>query len=110
MNTYNPDRWVVLEFEFLDVTSGETEIVQKVFAGWYGGYAGSDSWKLNSGITEIWIDGDRYEFAGSSGSVYQCHKNGYGMSSYMTTIYSRWLKIAEQQNLKIRLLELEEIK
>ena len=44
-----PDKWVVLKIEH------EGNIIYKVFASWYGGYLGSDSWKLNSGIKDIEI-------------------------------------------------------
>jgi hypothetical protein len=37
---------------------------------------------MNSGITAIRDCGDHYEFDGSSGSVYSCHKNCYGTSAY----------------------------
>ena len=43
---------------------------------------GSDSWKLNSGITSLKEEGDYYLFSGSSGSLYKCHKNSWGTSGY----------------------------
>ena len=48
MSTYTPDLWVILEFKEKD----SEEVNRKVLASWYGGYAGSDSWKLSSGITK----------------------------------------------------------
>ena len=54
-----------------------------MFASWYGGYSGADSWKMNSGITRvIKRDDGCLEFAGESGSVYICHENCWGMSGY----------------------------
>ena len=67
---YNkPDNWVVVKVD---------EDFYKVLAGWSGGYLDGDSWRLNSGISEVKDDGDYWLFIGASGSVYQCHKKGYG--------------------------------
>lgn len=85
MNEYKPDRWVVLE-----VNNGE-EVINKVFAGWYGGFGGSDSWKLNSGNVKEEEFDDRWEFTGYSGSVYVCYKSCYGMSGYMGVVLTFWL-------------------
>jgi hypothetical protein len=105
MSTYTPDVWVVLEL----VSPNET--IQKVFAGWYGGYAGSNSWKLNSGITQIrkTLDG-WYEFDGYSGSTYRCHENNYHMSSLMQGILSNWQKQADETGkYQIRIISLEDV-
>lgn len=76
MSDYTPDRWVVVK-----ITTAK-ERLYKVFASWSGGYAGSDSWKMNSGITQAHLVNDRWEFTGYSGSVYSCHCEGYGTNSY----------------------------
>lgn len=89
MSTYTPDRWEVLEFQ-----RGGDEPVYKVFAGWYGGYCGTDSWQLNSGIVKVVDLGDTYEFHGTSGSVYTCHKGFQSMSGYMLNVYGNWLNQA----------------
>ena len=76
MSDYTPDRWVIVKI----VTPNER--LYKVFASWSGGYGGSDSWKMNSGITHATLVDDCWEFAGYSGSVYSCHKDGYGTNGY----------------------------
>jgi hypothetical protein len=76
MSEYHPDKWVVIK-----ITGPEIKLY-KVFACWYGGYAGSDSWKLNSGITRATFRDNCYEFDGHSGSVYTCHKSAYGTNGY----------------------------
>ena len=76
MSDYRPDRWVIVKI----VTA--TECLYKVFASWGAGYGGSDSWKMNSGITHARLVDDRWEFAGYSGSVYSCHREGYGTNGY----------------------------
>jgi hypothetical protein len=90
MRTYTPDCWVMLKF-----TSDKYPTTYKILAGWYGGYLNGDSWKLNSGITEI-VDNDTfYSFKGSSGSVYDCHKQCYRMSGYVSSVFANFV---EQMN------------
>jgi hypothetical protein len=107
MSEYTPDTWVVLEFN----APGFEKPLQKVFAGWYGGFAGSNSWKLNSGITEVRIDDQgHYEFDGYSGSTYYCHANNYRMSGLMHGVLASWLKQAnERGDTTIRVLNIDEI-
>jgi hypothetical protein len=76
MSDYQPDRWLVVKI----VTPKEQ--LYKVFATWSGGYGGSDSWQMNSGITRATMVGDSWEFEGYSGSVYSCHKDAYGTNGY----------------------------
>ena len=104
MNEYTPDRWIVLEF-----THGD-KVTRKMFGGWYGGYTGGDSWKLNSGITGVRITDGLYEFEGASGSTYFCHLNNYGMSGFQIGILAHWVRqAAERTDFKIRELKLDEI-
>lgn len=105
MSAYIPDRWIVLEFDY----SGE--IIRKVFAGWYGGFANGDSWKLNSGITKVIDDVKTFTFEGYSGSSYICNKESYGMSGYMSSILDSWYKqIAEEKvDCTLKIIPFEEI-
>ncbi len=72
MSDYTPDRWLVVKI------TTDKEMLYKVFACWYGGLGGSDSWQFNSGIVKVELADNYYEFHGHSGSVYRCHKNCYG--------------------------------
>jgi hypothetical protein len=93
---YTPDRWIVLQ-----INNG-TEVINKVFAGWYGGYLDGESWKLNSGNVKEEEFDDRWEFTGYSGSVYICYKSAFGMSAYMDGILAGWLNaITEPASIKI---------
>ena len=76
---YIPDNWVVIK----------TPQCYKVLAGWSGGYLDADEWRLNSGITGCHMekDGDYYFFNGSSGSVYRCHKDSYGLRTNNAYIF-----------------------
>lgn len=80
MNEYNPDRWVILKL------TNNQKIFYKVLGVWFGGYLQGDSWRVNSGITKVELDGDVYKFYGRSGSVYICNKNNYGMTVLMASI------------------------
>lgn len=77
-----PDRWIVITF-----TGDDGVTCDRVLAGWVGGYLGSDSWQLNSGIERVEDCGDYYLFHGFSGSVYKCFKAYYGMTAYTSTIF-----------------------
>lgn len=83
MYVYNPDAWIMVK---LIPTDESKKPHYRIFATWRGSYLTGDSWKLNSGITEVKDKGDYYEFHGSSGSVYECHKKLYGMSAYTSNI------------------------
>jgi hypothetical protein len=76
----------------------------KVFAGWYGGYAGSDSWKLSSGIEKSIEHDDYYEIHNNSGSVYKCYKTLIGQSIYMHSIFSQFKENCEKNNASFCLL------
>ena len=79
---YYPDRYLVVK-----ITNGD-KFHYRVFASWYGGFAGSDSWKMNSGIESVVFENDVYKFLGSSGSVYCCHRETWGYSSYSLGVLS----------------------
>lgn len=98
MSDYRPDRWLILRIH------ATGQIIYKVFASWSGGYAGSDSWKLNSGITRATLVGDSWEFDGSSGSVYSCHKDSYGTNGYGGHVLQGLLDKAEKQGVEIDVL------
>jgi hypothetical protein len=75
---YCPDRWSVIKIDLKETE----ETLYKVFANWVGGYAGTDEWKLNSGITRVTKDKNLLLFEGHSGSVYACNEHSYGMTAY----------------------------
>jgi hypothetical protein len=99
MSDYTPDRWVIVK-----ITTPK-EHLYKVFASWYGGYGGSDSWKMNSGITRATLVKDHWEFDGSSGSVYSCHKDYYGTNGYGGSVLSNMIGQAQDQGIEIEVLD-----
>jgi hypothetical protein len=91
MSDYTPDRWVVVKI------TTDKEPLYKVFACWYGGYAGSDSWQMNSGIKSVEEDETHFMFNGYSGSVYRCHKNTYGTSGYGGGVLQNFIDKADNK-------------
>jgi len=87
---YTPDRWVVIKITAPNV------LLYKVFACWYGGYGGSDSWKINSGITKVTEKDNQYLFEGYSGSVYGCYKDSYGANFYGSSVLNGFIEEASK--------------
>ena len=102
MSEYRPDRWVVVK-----ITAHNSAPIYKVFACWYGGWAGADSWKLNSGITRVTLEGNVYSFEGSSGSVYECHKDIYGTNMYGQGVLNNLIDRIEKVDGKCEILPVE---
>ena len=88
MSEYTPDCWVVIE-----IAADDTK-VQRILSSWYGGFAGSNSWRLSSGITGVEELEDSYIIKNESGSIYTCYKRRYGMSSYTAGILEDFKKQA----------------
>lgn len=105
MSTYNPDRWALLYVKYPD----EPEEVVRVYSGNYGGFAGSNTWKLSSEVEVTEVEGDLMKFTTASGSVYTCHKNCYGMSGYMAGVYESIYKDGTDRGIAIRLVTYEEL-
>lgn len=83
---YIPDRWVIIKIPQADGT-----VWKKVAASWYGGYVGTDWWKISSNIE--WIDEsqeDRYIFHNLSGSEYHCKKSLYGMGVLLANVLHQY--------------------
>ena len=99
MSEYNPDKWVIVK-----ISSDKGTPIYKVFACWYGGWSGSDSWKLNSGITEVSLEGYVYSFSGASGSVYECHKDTYGTNMYGSGVLNNMIDNAAKHGISIEIL------
>ena len=86
MRTYTPDCWVIVE-----ISGSEVEMTyHRVLAGWYGGFAAGDSWKLSSGITKIVESDGAWEVHNESGSIYQCAKSAQRLSGYTQSIYASY--------------------
>ena len=94
MSDYTPDLWVIVE-----INSPEHGKIRKVLGSWYGGFAGSDEWRMNSGIEEVVDQGEYYDVIGYSGSIYKCYKNRVGWSSYANRVYNNMKTELEKNNM-----------
>ena len=101
MSEYTPDKWLIVKI----TDTNKNESHYRVFACWYGGYLGSDSWKMNSGITKVTEAGDYYFFEGSSGSVYNCRKDCYGANGYGSNVLSGLIKRGAEEGTLIAVLD-----
>lgn len=79
---YFPDNWVVIKIKGDDPH-------YRVLAGWSGGYLDGDSWRMNSGVTKVTLEGNHFKFWGSSGSCYVCHKDSYMLRMNNAHIWNR---------------------
>ena len=94
---YCPDKWLVIK-----ITERATSKVHyRVFATWHGGYMGSDSWKLNSGIVTVTEETNSFNFNGDSGSVYNCAKHSYSTTAYGSSILKNLIDTAELIDIEI---------
>jgi len=82
-----PDKWMIIEIKGSDPH-------YSVFGSWFGGYLGSDSWRISSGITKCEYDSeaDCFLLHGTSGSLYKCHADAYGASSYGYNVASQYME------------------
>jgi microcystin-dependent protein len=104
MSNYTPDLWVIVEM----VTEKNT--IYKVLGSWYGGYLGSDSWRLSSGVTKVIEHDNHYEVHNHSGSIYTCHKGVEGISTYTTSIYEHYkINIESKKSGKMTIVNIKEI-
>lgn len=101
MSDYTPDKWLVVK---ITGYADHPQPIYKVFACWYGGFASGDSWKLNSGITKATLEGMVYSFEGSSGSVYDCHKDCYGSNFYGMGVLQNMIDKAGENGLTIEIM------
>lgn len=74
--THRPDLWQLIQFCSTDTPT------YHILASWWGGYAGSDSWRLSTEIQLIEDCQDHWLVTTRSGSQYQLsrHQHCWGMS------------------------------
>lgn len=99
MTEYTPEKWQVVKIYGENIPT-----TYKVFACWYGGYSGNDSWKMNSGIKKVTKEKEYWLFEGFSGSVYKCDKKLYGANMYGHGILQGFIEQAKEKNVTIEKL------
>ena len=93
---HQPDNWVMIKV----INTHET--FYKILAGWSGGYLDGSSWRMNSGVVDVKEEGDYFLFLGSTGSIYKCHKESYGLR--MNNAYI-WEQLKERYPDKVEMLD-----
>lgn len=99
---YAPDKWVIIE-----ITNNKGESHRRVLGSWYGGFAGSNSWRASSGIESIKDEGDYWAVLNTSGSTYNCFKGCEGMSGYTMGVLANMQEQAKSDGATVELVEME---
>ena len=86
MSVYKPDGYAVIKITVNDNT------FFKVFSSLSGYYLNGDSWRMNSGIKKLVVDGDMYYFHGFSGSVVEVDKDATRITAYNWGALDSFLK------------------
>lgn len=107
MTDYTPDVWIVVELSGSKIQA-PNNCYHRILAGWFGGFAGADSWKINSGIERIVETDDCYVVHGSSGSIYYCHKHNERTNRYTQGILENFAK-ENSDELAINMVKMESI-
>ena len=81
---YFPHKWVVIDY------GEEYAATQRyaILAGWYGGFAGSDSWKRSSPVVEWDFKEYGLDVSTESGSKYVLHKDAIGVTMLTQSLIS----------------------
>lgn len=103
MREYSPDCWVLIQITPDDPT---LKSHKRIFACWYGGFAGSDSWKLSSGNEEVIESESTWEVKQNSGSLYIVPKlSGYRTNMYGESVLKDFISKAPANGYTITILD-----
>lgn len=104
MNTYSPDRWVIVELIKDDM------VVRKVLAGWSGGYLDADHWRMSSGITKVVEHDKHYDVHNESGSLYTCFKSAVGVTNLSGSILNNLSNQADERgDVSIKIIDIKDL-
>ncbi len=106
MREYTPDSWIIVQIE-----SEQYGKINKILAGWSGGYTTGNSWKLSSGIESVQDEGKFYTMPQSSGSVYHLYKQSERITGMMSGVFEKFAKQAEDSDgeFTFKQIELKEV-
>lgn len=83
MSTYTPDKFVLIDYG----TGYPPKDRYAVLAGFYGGFAGSNSWKRSSSIVSVEVVDDKQIIATTySGSKYILYKGCVGFTMLTSSL------------------------
>ena len=101
---YYPDA-----YQFIQITPKDSDqSIIKLFSVWVGGYSGTDSWRLNSGVKDIEVCPNHVRVYGYSGSCYCIHKVQVHMSGYGSKVLSKIVEQASTIGATIEYITLEQ--
>lgn len=103
--SYSPDYWVIVRISGSKVP----ETYYRVLAGWYGGFAHGDSWKLSSGIERLIRKEGYYEAYNASGSVYMLCDGNERMSHLTGSVYGGY-QFNNPEEFCLERIDLKELK
>ena len=98
---YYPDNFVLLKIMLPE------ETIYKVLGGWSGGYLDGDHWRMNSGIVDYSIEGNKITFKGDSGSEYIVHRENERVSGLTSCILADLLATYSESVQQISLKDFE---
>ena len=86
MSTYTPDKFVLIDYG----TYYQPKERYAILAGFYGGFAGSNSWKRSSSIASVEVvDGKQIVATTYSGSKYVLYKSCVGTTMLTQSLLSK---------------------
>jgi sulfatase maturation enzyme AslB (radical SAM superfamily) len=100
MSEYVPDRWIIVE-----IANEDTPAFCKVLAGWLGGYARADEWRLSSPVVKVDEHDDYYEVHNESGSIYKCSKHSIGTTNLSGGVLNTMLE-QNSESVKIAIIDI----
>ena len=81
----HPDLWKIVRIE-----TKPHGTLFKVFSSFYGGYLGSDAWKISSRIKTIEDQGTQYVATTQSGNRYSLIKGNEGFSGFGRNVFEQY--------------------
>ena len=82
---YFPNKWVVIDY---GEEVGLAPQRYAILAGWYGGFAGSNSWKRSSPVVEWDFKEGGLEVTTETGSKYVLHESTIGVTMLTQSLIS----------------------
>jgi hypothetical protein len=98
MITNHPDKWVIVEI------SDGNQSFRKILSSWYGGYLGSDSWRLSSMIVSTNESEAEYHFTTETSS-YVCNKKAVGMNLIASGVLNDLIEKAKLSNTEVKVVD-----
>ena len=103
---YFPDVWIILKYSGKGVPNN---LFYKLLSSNYGNFLEDDTWKLNSGITDIVYKEGKYEIKGYSGSIYFCSEDTERMNPTMASVFNKLINEAKNTGILVELVPMKKV-